>query len=111
MNSVAAPPIFAPAQNAPFTETNHVEAQYTARRRDGDAAWTAIANELRAAPIEFHPADRRLADLAADFKTRHRLSLAAAFAAALARERKTDLITGDPEFKPLQNEIKIEWLQ
>jgi len=94
-----------------MTEVNYAEVQYTVRRRDGDAAWSAIANELRAAPIEFHPADRRLADLAADLKSRHRLSLADAFAAALAKERKTELITGDPEFKPLEKEIKINWLK
>jgi predicted nucleic acid-binding protein len=94
-----------------MTEVNYAEVQYTVRRRDGDAAWTAIANELRAAPIEFHPADRRLADLAADFKGRYRMSLADAFAAALAKERKTELVTGDPEFEPLEQEIKINWLK
>ena len=71
----------------------------------------AIARELRAAPIEFHPADRRLADLAADFKARYKISLADAFAAALAKDRKTELVTGDPEFKPLEKEIKIQWLR
>ncbi len=35
--------------------------------------------------------------------------LADAFAAALAKEKKTDLVTGDPEFKPL--EIKINRLK
>ena len=94
-----------------MTEVNYAEVQYTVRRRDGDAAWTAIANELRAAPIEFHPADRRLADAAADFKVRHKISLADAFAAALAKERKTELVTGDPEFEPLEQEIKINWLK
>jgi ribonuclease VapC len=93
-----------------MTEVNYAEVQYTVRRRDGDAAWTAIANELKAAPIEFHPADRKLADLAADFKARHRMSLADAFAAALAKERKTELVTGDPEFKALDKEIRINWL-
>jgi predicted nucleic acid-binding protein len=51
-----------------------------------------------------------LADLAADFKARHKISLADAFAAALAKERNTELVTGDPEFKPLEKEIKINWL-
>jgi hypothetical protein len=37
--------------------------------------------------------------------------LAAAFAAALAKERKTEPVTGDPEFKPLEKEIKINWLK
>jgi predicted nucleic acid-binding protein len=75
-----------------------------------NAAWEGIANELRAAPIEFHPGDRRLADAAADFKAGHSISLADAFAAALAQERQTDLVTGDPELKPLEKEIKINWL-
>jgi predicted nucleic acid-binding protein len=39
------------------------------------------------------------------------MSLADAFAAALARETKAELVTGDPEFKPLEKEIKIHWLK
>jgi ribonuclease VapC len=93
-----------------MTEVNYAEVQYIVRMKDGEAAWAVVAKELRAAPIEFHPADRRLADLAADFKARFKMSLADAFAAALAREKKTELVTGDPEFKPLEKEIKINWL-
>ena len=92
-----------------MTEVNYAEVQYMVRRKDGDAAWTAIAKELRAAPIEFHPVDRQLSDLAADLKARHKISLADAFAAALAKARKTELVTGDPEFKALEKEIKINW--
>jgi hypothetical protein len=33
-----------------------------------------------------------------------------AFAAALAKEKKAELVTGDPEFKPLEKEIKVKWL-
>jgi predicted nucleic acid-binding protein len=40
--------------------------------------------------------------------TRH--GPADAFAAALAKEKKAELVTGDPEFKPLENEIKINWI-
>jgi ribonuclease VapC len=94
-----------------MTEVSYAEVQYMIRRKDGDAAWRTIAGELVAAPIEFHPADRHLADVAADFKTRFKMSLADAFAAALAKEKKAELITGDPEFKPLEKEIKINWLR
>ena len=94
-----------------MTEVNYAEVQYMIRRKDGDAAWATIAGELKAAPIEFHPADRRLADTAADFKARFKISLADAFAAALAREKKAELVTGDPEFKALEKEIKINWLK
>ncbi len=31
--------------------------------------------------------------------------------AALAKEKKAELITGDPEFKPLEKEIRIDWLK
>jgi uncharacterized protein len=52
-----------------------------------------------------------LADSTADFKARFKLSLADAFAAALAKEKKAELVTGDPEFKSLDQEIKIHWLK
>ena len=34
-----------------------------------------------------------------------------AFAAALAKERKAELVTGDVEFKTLEKEVKIAWLK
>jgi len=94
-----------------MTEVNYAEVQYIVRRKQGDAAWQTIAAQLVAAPIEFHPVDRRLADLAADFKSRFKLSLADACAAALAKERKAELVTGDPEFKAVEKEITINWLK
>ena len=53
---------------------------------------------------------RPLADIAADFKARHSISLADACAAALAKEKNADLVTGDPEFKSLERELGIRWL-
>ncbi len=38
------------------------------------------------------------------------MSLADAFAAAPAREKKAELVTGDPEFKAQEKEIKVHWL-
>jgi ribonuclease VapC len=94
-----------------MTEVNYAEVKYILIKKDGADAWNRAADILTSLPIEFHPADRPLADAAADFKSRHKISLADAFAAALAKERKTDLVTGDPEFKPLEKEIKINWLK
>jgi predicted nucleic acid-binding protein len=94
-----------------MTEVNYAEVKYIVIRKDGKDRWDEIARELPALPIEFHPATRALADTAADFKARHKLSLADAFAAALAKERKAELITGDPEFKALGKEIKVGWLK
>lgn len=94
-----------------MTEVNYAEVKYIVIRKDGDDRWDEVARELPALPLEFHSANRALADLAADFKARYKLSLADAFAAALAKEHKAELITGDPEFKPLEKEIKIVWLK
>ena len=94
-----------------MTEVNYAELKYMLVKKDGTNAWAQAADILTSLPIEFQPADRRLAELAADFKARHKISLADAFAAALAKERKAELVTGDPEFKSLEKEIKINWLK
>ena len=94
-----------------MTEVNYAEVKCIIMRKDGKDRWGEIAGELPALPIEFHFATRALADIAADVKARYKLSLADAFAAALAKERKAQLVTGDPEFKALDKEIKIGWLE
>jgi predicted nucleic acid-binding protein len=47
---------------------------------------------------------------AADYKSRHRISYADAFAAALAKQRNAELVTGGREFRALASEIKIHWI-
>ena len=93
------------------TDVNYAEVKYIVIRKDGAERWEEIARELPTLPIEFHPATHELADLAADFKSRVSLSLADAFAAALAKAKKAELVTGDSEFKSLEKEIKINWLK
>jgi predicted nucleic acid-binding protein len=94
-----------------MSDVNYAEVKYSIMKKDGAEAWAEAAKVLQGLPIDFHPTTRTLADLAADFKARFKLSLADAFAAALAKERKGELVTGDPEFKPLEREIKIHWLR
>jgi len=94
-----------------MTEVNYAEVKYMLLKKDGAEAWEQAEDVLKSLPLEFHPAGRSLADTAADFKSRFKISLADAFAAALAKERKAELVTGDPEFKPLEKEIRINWLK
>jgi predicted nucleic acid-binding protein len=94
-----------------MTDVNYAEVKYSILKKDGAQAWEEAAKILQGLPIEFHSTTSALADTAADFKTRFKLSLADAFAAALAKEKKAELITGDPEFKPLAKEISITWLK
>jgi predicted nucleic acid-binding protein len=48
---------------------------------------------------------------AAMFKTQGKLAYADCFAAAgLARLRKAEVVTGDPEFKQIEGQVKILWV-
>ncbi|HEV7925041.1 MAG TPA: hypothetical protein VGR14_06790 [Verrucomicrobiae bacterium] len=51
--------------------------------------------------------------VASDFEREdaHKVRGGHAFAPALAKDRKTELVTGDPEFKALEKEITINWLK
>ena len=94
-----------------MTDVNYAEVKYSIMKKDGAAAWEKAAKILQGLPIEFHSTTRALADVAGDFKARFKMSLADAFAAALTREKRAELITADPEFKALEKEIKIVWLK
>ena len=94
-----------------MTDVNYAEVKYSILKKDGAEAWGKARKVLEGLPIDFHSTTRALADAAADFKARHKLSLAGAFAAALAKESKAELVTGDLEFKPLEKEIKVQWLR
>ena len=94
-----------------MTDVNYAEVKYSIVKKDGAVAWAEAAKILQGLPIDFHCTTRALADTAADFKARFKLSLADAFAAALAKEKKAELVTGDREFKALEKEIRINWLK
>jgi uncharacterized protein len=94
-----------------MTDVNYAEVKYSILRKEGAEAWGEVVKILEGLPIDFHSTNRVLADSAADFKARFKLSLADAFAAALAKDLKAELVTGDPEFKAMAKEIKIIWLK
>jgi predicted nucleic acid-binding protein len=79
-------------------------------RSGGTEAAASVIRDIDNLPIEVVPVDRDLTRLAAGFKARGGLSYADAFAAALAKERNAGLLTGDPELKSLDKEIKILWI-
>jgi ribonuclease VapC len=94
-----------------MSDVNYAEVKYSIVRKYGEEAWREAAKILEGLPIDFHRTSRALADTAAEFKARFKISLADAFAAALTKEKEAELITGDPEFKSLEKEIKITWLK
>ncbi len=94
-----------------MSDVNYAEVKYSIVKKDGPEAWGEAAKVLEGLPIDFPSTTRALADAAADFKARFKISLADAFAAALAKEKKAELVTGDPEFRSLEKEIKMVWLK
>ena len=67
-------------------------------------------HEIEGMAIDIVEADWPLTRQAAVFKANGKLAYGDCFAAALAKNRGTELITGDKEFKVLQDEIKISWI-
>ncbi|MHB1528945.1 MAG: PIN domain-containing protein [Acidiferrobacteraceae bacterium] len=93
-----------------MTTVNAGEVWCIVAREVSDAAAERAIADLNQLGIEFVDADWALARVAAGFKARHRMSYADCFAAALARDRKAELVTGDPEFRQIEGDVRIAWL-
>lgn len=100
--------------NLLMSVVNWGEIYYTALRRGGDATAKAIAADIAQMPITLVAVESLNLELvrqAAVFKATKKLSYADCFAAALAKVRKAELVTGDKEFTAVEREIKIRWLE
>lgn len=89
---------------------NWGEIYYITLRTQGKDKAELFRATLARYPITIVEANKELTLQAAQFKAFHKMSFADAFAAALAKNRKSVLVTGDKEFKTLEGEIKINWL-
>lgn len=92
---------------------NWGEVYYNTMRRASPEAAEQKAKEMAIMPIELVPveADLQLVRQAAHYKASGKLAYADAFAAALAKLRNAELVTGDPDFKAVEGEIRIGWLK
>jgi predicted nucleic acid-binding protein len=90
---------------------NWGEIYYTTMRRGGESAAKSIAADIGQMPIQIiESSNFELVRQAAIFKATKKLSYADCFAAALAKLRKCELVTGDREFATLKDDLKIAWL-
>ncbi len=92
---------------------NWGEIYYSTMRTVSQEAAEQKAREIAGLTIELVPVetDLHLVRQAAIYKATKKLSYADAFAAALAQIRNAELVTGDPEFKEVEGEVKIGWLK
>ena len=89
---------------------NWGEVFYIALREEGRERADEVAHLMSTLPIQVVPADLELAKQAAEFKATKKMSYADCFAAALAKLRKAELVTGDKEFKQVEGEVKVAWI-
>ena len=86
------------------------EVWYIIARKTSTEQADTLVNEIQNMPIEIVDADWMLTRQAAEYKQKGNISYADCFAAALAKVRNAEVVTGDKEFKKLEGEIKISWL-
>ena len=86
------------------------EVWYSIARSTSPETADQTINEINGMAIELVDADWPLTHQAAIYKAKGNIAFGDCFAAALAKNRKAELITGDKEFKALEGDIKIAWL-
>ena len=89
---------------------NAGEVWYILAREMSEARADSAVADLTGLGIEMVDAYWPITRMAGTFKARHRMSYADCFAAALAKDRKSDLVTGDKEFKQVEEEVSVRWL-
>ncbi|MBU4225106.1 MAG: type II toxin-antitoxin system VapC family toxin [Chloroflexi bacterium] len=93
-----------------MTVVNLGEVWYSIARTVSSEQADSIVQEIRGMSIEIIDADWKLTHQAAIYKSRGGISYADCYAAALAKLRKAVVITGDPEFQKLKDEVTTAWI-
>jgi len=89
---------------------NWGEVYYSAWRAGGENGARRLAAEISQFPIQLIDADFELTRSAAVLHAKYNLPYADCFAAALSKDWKAELVTGDRDFEMVQSEIKIQFL-
>jgi predicted nucleic acid-binding protein len=89
---------------------NWGEVYYQVMRRFGEQKTQEIEQLIQTLPITLIEANKELTREAARIEATKRMAYADCFAVALARLKKAELYTGDPEFKVVEKDIKVMWL-
>ena len=92
---------------------NWGEIYYSILRGASQEIADSKSHEIAGMQIELVPVDAddlELVRQAAAFKATRKMSYADCFAAALAKIKNAELVTGDREFKQLARDVKIHWL-
>jgi predicted nucleic acid-binding protein len=89
---------------------NWGEMYYSVMREQGLVEAEKILSQFEKYPIELVDADQALTREAAKLKGSYRIAYTDCFAAALSIKLNAILVTGDPEFRQLEEKITIQWV-
>ena len=90
---------------------NWGEVYYSISRNKGKVFAQEVLTLIDQYPIELVGLDRDFVYQAAQIKASYAISYADSFTAALAMREGGTIVTGDPEFRKLGNQIPIHWLK
>ena len=93
-----------------MTTVNLGEVWYSLARRESEEAAEAKVRKFLEMGVHVAGVDWALTRRAARLKTKYRLAYADCFAAALAQQLRCTVVTGDPEFRQFEQEVKVQWL-
>jgi ribonuclease VapC len=86
------------------------EVLYITERTRGLPAAQTVQALIESLPLELLEASRDLILDAAHIKASHALSYADAFGVACAIRENAIILTGDPEYKTVEELVQVEWL-
>jgi predicted nucleic acid-binding protein len=89
---------------------NWGEVHYQVARRFGEQKAQEIERLIQTLPITLVEANKELTREAAHIKATKRMAYADCFAIALARLKKAELYTGNPEFRAVEKDVKVVWV-
>lgn len=93
-----------------FSVINWGEVYYILLREQGNKVADLVLKTIERYPIKIIDVEKTITLEAAKIKAFNKMSYADAFAAALTKEKKASLVTGDAEFKTVEDKIKIKWI-
>lgn len=86
------------------------EDYYITMRERGEEKAEEVLSFIKLLPLHIIEVDLEATIAASKLKSRYSVAYANCFAASLAKQKDVKVITGDPEFKKLEEEIRVEWI-
>ena len=100
-----------PDQEISISVVNLGEVFYRLENVSAGLTTAQALSSVRAWPVIVTPVDEGLALAAAAIRAERRMGYLDCFVVALAQARGATVVTGDPDFRRVEDLVRIEWLE